>query len=174
MGEKPGAGALGALRGTHATNNRRRGWTAAILLPVGVLLVVCSVVFWVFVDDVSGKKPSTGGDPLVLPSVAVGLSLGVLLSGVWLGIWFLTRRGEVFELHDNGVRYSRVGRSQDITWADVDRVVIRNGKDNDLVRWAGGDISCTVHLAGGGKLLITGLTRDAAQLIGRIEAATTR
>ncbi|ONI78573.1 hypothetical protein ALI144C_27520 [Actinosynnema sp. ALI-1.44] len=174
MSEEPGSVELGAVRGTYPTNNRRRGWFAMVLLSIGVPGTVFAVVFWLFVDYVSGMNPSTGVDPLLLPSVVVGLGVGMVLMGAWIGIWFLTCRGEVFELHDNGLRYSRIGRSQSIPWADVDRVVVRDGKNTALARWAGGDINCTVHLAGGGKLTITGLTENAGQLIGHVKAMTAR
>jgi hypothetical protein len=161
------------VRGTYPTNNRRRGWFAAILLLAGVPATVLAVVFWVVVDDRTGKVPTTG-DPLLLPSAVVGLGLGLLLTGLWVGIWFLTHRREVFELHDNGLRYSRAGSSQIITWADVDRVVVRDGKNTALTRWGGSDINCTIHLVGGGKITITGLTEDAGQLVRHVETATAR
>ncbi|MGW0520851.1 hypothetical protein [Crossiella sp. NPDC003009] len=173
MDEKPGNSELGAARGTYPTNNRRRGWVAAILLLAGVPVTVLAVVFWVVVEDRSGKV-RTAGDPLLLPSVAVGLGLGMLLVGVWAGIWFLSRRGEVFELHDNGLRYSRADRSRIITWADVDRVVVNHGKNTALARWVGGDLNCAIHLSGGGKVSITGLTKDARQLARHVENATAR
>lgn len=160
------------MRGTYPTNNRRRGGIAAILLLAGVPVTVFAVVLWVIVDDVSGKVPPTGGDPLLLPSLVVGLGLGMLVTGAWIGVYCYTRRGEVFELHDDGLRYSRVGRCRSISWAGVDRVVLRNGKNTAFARWAGGDIGCTIHLAGGAKLSITGLTENAEQLIRQIQTAT--
>ncbi|HEX6353059.1 hypothetical protein [Actinophytocola sp.] len=165
---------LGPVRGTYPTDNRRRGWIATILLLVGVPVTALAVVFWVAVEDMSGKTPQTGGDPLLLPSAVVGLGVGLLLMGVWTGIWYLTHRGEVFELRDNGVRYSRSGRAQSITWADIDRVSIRPGKDTALARWVGGDVNCTIHLAGGGKVTITGLTEGAGELVEHVETATAR
>jgi hypothetical protein len=164
---------LGAVRGTYRTDNRRRGWLSAILLLTGVPTTVLSVMFWVVVDERSGKV-RTAGDPLLLPTGLVGLSLGLLLTGVWIGIWFLTRRGEVFQLHENGLRYTRVNHSQVVTWADVDLVESRPGKDTALARWAGGDFSGTIRLAGGGKITINGLTQDARELVRHIQAATTR
>lgn len=164
---------LGPVRGTYPTNNRRRGSVAAILLSVGVPLTALAVVFWVIIEDASGKTPQTGGDPLLFPTVVVGLGVGMLFMGAWAGIWYLTHRGEVFEVHDNGLRYSRAGRTKNIPWTDVDRVSIRDGKDTALARWVGGDVSCTIYLSGGGKLTITGLTEGARQLVRHVETATT-
>ncbi|WP_158854873.1 hypothetical protein [Saccharothrix deserti] len=164
---------LGSVTATYRTDNRRRGWTSAILLLVGAVVTVPGVAFWAMVADRSGKV-RTAGDPLLLPSLVVGLGLGSLLMGVGIGVWFLTHRGEVFQLHENGLRYSRANRSQSFTWADVDHVVVRPGKDTALARWAGGDINCAIRLIGGGKVTITGLTHDARQLVQHIQTATAR
>jgi hypothetical protein len=96
---------LGTARGTYSTDSRRLGQVATILLVLGVPATVLAVVFWVVVEDRSGKVRAAG-DPLLLPSAVVGLCGGMLLLGVWFGTRYLVRRGEVFEPHDNGLRYS--------------------------------------------------------------------
>ncbi|WP_242910918.1 hypothetical protein [Actinomadura terrae] len=159
------------MRGTYRTDNRRRGRIAAILLLGGVPLTAFAVASWIFLDEASKKSPPTGGDPLVFPSILLGLGIGMLIMGGWIGVLALNRRGEVFELHDNGLRYSRVGRFERVTWRDVECLVIRDGKDNAFARWAGGDVSCTVVLTEGRRLAITGLTENAAQLVRHIDAA---
>jgi hypothetical protein len=148
-----GEAELGTVTGTYRTDNGRRGRIA--------------------VEERSGKVRTTG-NPLMLPNVLVGLGVGALLMGIWIGVWFYTRRGEVFELHENGMRYSVADRSHAFTWADVDRVVVRPGKDHALGQWAGGDVDCTIRLVGGKKIPITGLTEDAAQLVRHVQAATAR
>lgn len=171
MSGEPANGQLGAVRGTYRTNNRRRGWTAAILLLACVPVTVVGVALLVAIYDDYDRQPPRTGNPFLLPGGLTGLGIGMLLVGTWLGILALTRRGEVFELHDNGLRYARVGRSQSITWADVDRVVIKSVKSHPVSRWASGDITCAIHLVGGGRLTITGLTRDAWRLIRHVETA---
>ncbi|MFF5986698.1 hypothetical protein [Prauserella flavalba] len=165
---------LGTVTATYPTDNARRGRLAAVLLLAGVAVSAAGVAFWVVVDDRGGRMAGTAGDPLLLPSAVLGLGFGLLLLGVALGSWFLIRRGEVFELHENGVRCSRAGRSVSITWADVERVDVRRGKDTALARWAGGDLGYTIHCADGRKITVTGLTRDARGLLRHVEAATRR
>lgn len=169
MSEESADSRLGALRGTYRTDNRRRGWIAAILLLACVPVTDVGVHLVMIVDELSDRK--NAGNPFLLPGVTTGLGIGMLLVGTWLGILVLTHRGEVFELHDNGLRYARASRSQSITWADVDRVVVKSVKNHPVSRWASGDITCTIHLVGGGKLTITGLTRDAWRLIRHVETA---
>ncbi|GAA4543942.1 hypothetical protein GCM10023192_53860 [Amycolatopsis samaneae] len=165
---------LGAVRGRYPTDNRRRGWAAVILLAAGLPFTAFAVAFWVFLDHVSGKLPSTGADPLWLPSVAVGLGLGMLLMGGWWGVHSFTHRGEFFELHDNGLRHSRGGRTRSVPWAQVRRVTTGSGRNTALTRWAGGTFTCTLHLADGKKLTFTALTEDAVHLARQIRTAVER
>ncbi|RBM14695.1 hypothetical protein DI005_28840 [Prauserella sp. PE36] len=165
---------LGTVLGTYSTENARRGRLAVVLLLAGAAVSAAGVAFWVAVDDGAGRLAGTAGDPLLLPSAVLGLGFGLLILGAAFGIWFLNRRGEVFELYDNGLRCTRAGRPVSVTWAEVERVDVRRGKDTALARWAGADLGYTIHCAGNRKITVTGLTRDARGLLRHVEAATGR
>ncbi|MCT2587298.1 hypothetical protein [Actinophytocola gossypii] len=158
---------LGALVGTYPTNYRRRMTGAVVLLLAGVVLTPLATVLLVATDERAGKVATTG-DPLLLPIVLLAFGAGLLLMGVAIGVWALRSRGEVFRLHEHGLVHDRTGTSRTIRWTDLDDVVVNQGRDNALARWAGGDVSCVLKVRGGANATITGLTENAGELVARV------
>lgn len=164
---------LGAQLGTYPTDYRRRRSLAVVLLVVGVVVTVPAVMFWVAVEERAGKV-RIAGDPLMLPTFLVALGAGLVLMGLLTGWLAVRSRGEVFRLHEHGLVHSRAGTSRTIRWADLDAVVVNPGRDNAFARWAGGDMNCTLKVHGGRNVVITGLTRNAEQLVREVLAAHQR
>lgn len=71
---------LGAVRGTYRTDSRRRARASAIFLLAGVPAILLSVMFWMVMDEVN-RKTRISGDPLAIPTILVGLSMGLLVLG---------------------------------------------------------------------------------------------
>ena len=161
---------LGAQTGTYPTDYRRRRSLAVVLLTVGVVVTVPAVMFWVAVEE-RARKVRIPGDPLMLPTFLVALGGGLVLMGLLIGWWAVRSRGEVFRLHEHGLVHTRAGTSRTIRWADLDDVVVNPGRHNAFARWAGGDVSCTLKVRGGRNVGITGLTRNAEQLVQEVLAA---
>ncbi|WP_460398045.1 hypothetical protein [Actinophytocola sediminis] len=73
-----------------------------------------------------------------------------------------------------GVPITRAGVARTIPWADLDDVVLNPVKDTALARRAGGTLSCTLKVAKGGNVTITGLTQNGEHLVEQVQHAYRR
>ncbi|MET9859666.1 hypothetical protein ABZY93_10145 [Streptomyces smyrnaeus] len=155
--------ALGAFIRNHPTDNGRRGRVSIVALLVGLVFAVIAfpVTIAVFSEDGSGA-PVAG---LLWGGALVGL-----YGGVSSGLRTLRRHGEVFVLREDGLVYRRTGETLVLPWTAVRRVVER-GQDHALGRLMGWDVHLVIRLRDGGRLLLTGYTKDAARLSAEIRAA---
>jgi hypothetical protein len=156
---------LGEVIRRYETNNGRRGRLAVIAVLTGISIGGLGVVMLIIVDD--SPQIAAGA----IPSVIIGIGLGLLLVGIWLGWLFLTRSGEAFTVHEGGLVHAYAERSRAITWGEIAEVVDQ-GKDTVPARVLGGDVSCRIKLNNGGRaLVITGHTRDAGHLVETVRQA---
>lgn len=148
---------------THNTDISHRWQAAAILLAAGVLVTPLGA--WLFALTYRNSRA-------VVPTALFGFGIGFLACAVVVAVWAWRHRAEVFELHSNGIRLTRNGKSQVVGWSDIEGVRRNDrGVDNALTRWLGGNLNCTVLLTDGQKFGITGLTTRAHQLVRHIESA---
>lgn len=147
---------LGRMLAEHPVNNARRGTTALIGLLLGVPAAVLGVLMMIGED--------ARGGPGAVPAVVIGIGLGGVLIAGWQGWLYLTRTGEVFRLHVDGIEHAYSGSRRAVPWGDI-VTVSREGKDTALARALGGDTVCRIKTGDGAALTITGLTADARALI---------
>ncbi|MEU0936769.1 hypothetical protein [Embleya sp. NPDC005971] len=155
--------ALGTFLRNHPTDNGRRGWVAVVEILVGVALaaIAVPVTITVFTDEPDG-------------STLAGLLWGGALIGICFGLpnglRVTTRHGEVFVLRQDGLVYRRTGETRVVPWTAIRRSA-DHGVNNALGRLMGRDVHMSIRVEGGGKLLLTGFTQDAAGLAATIRAA---
>jgi len=163
---------LGELLGMHHTLTHRRGWLAVALLITGILLSLPTWVLWLL-NAAAGEDPLDHLGPL--SGVLAGAAIGMLIAAVFFGAWALRHRGEVYEVHQNGLRVERAGRIRTYDWTEIVNVkpqpVVRG---TAFTQWTGGDFRCFIHLADGDKIIVTGLTYAARELVASIETSTGR
>ncbi|WP_052849647.1 PH domain-containing protein [Streptomyces avicenniae] len=167
MTAEAGAASLGGVVSEHPTDSGRCARVAAVALAVGVLGVAAGVpllVWWFGADDVSGPN-TVAGAPL-------GIGLLALCYGVPRAVRARRTRGEVFVLHERGVVWRRPGGERAVPWAEITSVE-QSGRQQAAARAVGADVHCRVRFRDGGGLLVTGFTRDAAELARRLERGAT-
>lgn len=163
---------LGPLVHTYVTDDARRLRAALGMGAAGIAgIVVCGFLIYVLevVADAGANAGSTGGVPLY---AGLGISIGLLGTGVTLGVRYRTHRGETFALHEGGLVHTRAGVSTAMAWGDIESVDNRS-QTNMLASVVGGDVNCIVRFgpgaggaaeAGGGRCVINGHIEDAAHL----------
>ncbi|MFI8437387.1 hypothetical protein ACIGJO_27335 [Streptomyces sp. NPDC079020] len=155
--------ALGAFISSHPTDNARRGRVAISVLLVGLVFVAIAVpvTFAVF---------SENGDGTQFAGVLWGGAVIGVYGGVSNGLRTLRRHGEVFVLCEDGLVYRRTGETRVLPWTAIGSVVER-GQGHALGRLMGWDVHSVIRIQGGGRLLLTGYTQDAARLAGVIRTS---
>jgi hypothetical protein len=157
--------ALGKFVARYETDDGRRGRVAAASLLIGLVGAGVSVPVLIAVF--------ARGERVYL---VAGLLLGVGLVGLWWGFScgrrYLMTSGEVFRVRTGGLAYEHAGRFRVIPW-DAIKTVSERGQGHWLAEMAGWDVYSVVRIKGGdgrkgGRLLITGLTPDAATLVATI------
>jgi hypothetical protein len=155
---------LGELTARYVTDNRRRGRVAVTTFLLGVLVTAVGVPMCVVAYENSASTDD------FVPSVALGIGLGLLLMGGWVGRRYFAYSGEVFELYEGGFVHAYAGKTVPITWAQIKKVA-STGKDTAFARAVGGDVSCRITTTDGRTILITGLTEGARDLTEAITRA---
>ncbi|MEG3627628.1 hypothetical protein [Streptomyces poriticola] len=155
--------ALGAFIRNHPTDNGRRGRVAVVALVAGVVLAAVAVPVTVAVF--AGEGTGTGLAGLLWGGAFIGL-----YGGISSGLRSLQRHGEVFVLRESGLVHRRTGETRVLPWTEV-RSVVERGQNHALGRLMGWDVHLVIRIRGGGRLLLTGYTEDAARLSAVIRAA---
>ncbi|MFI7275924.1 hypothetical protein [Streptomyces sp. NPDC049879] len=160
-----GQASLGGVVSEHPTDSGRCARVAAVALAVGVVGVAAGIpllLWWFGSDSASG------------PNTVAGAPLGLGLLGLGYGIPRAVRarrtRGEVFVLHEGGLVRRRPRDERAVAWDGIASVE-RSDRPHAAARALGTDVRCVIRLRDGGELLVTGYTRDAAALAGRLERA---
>lgn len=161
--------ALGAWIGDHPTDNARRRTAVVWSLVVAVVGIAAGVPILLATFD--RDDTSTGSN--VLPGAVLGVGLLGLGFGLARLLALVRSGGEVFALHQGGLVHQQAGRRRVIAWADV--VSVRNRSSRQPLAYAlGNDIDLRVRLRDGGRLRITGYTRDAEALARALAEAAPR
>ncbi|SOD63513.1 hypothetical protein SAMN06297387_11160 [Streptomyces zhaozhouensis] len=159
--------ALGALLSEHPTDNVRRRTAVVWSLLVGVVGVAAGVPILLATFD----RDDTGTGSNVLPGAVLGIGLLGLGFGLNRLVALVRSRGEVYALHQGGIARQRRGERRVFGWADIASVQQR-GPRPPLAYALGNDVDLRVRLRGGGRLRITGYTRDAQALARALTRAT--
>ncbi|WP_328687962.1 hypothetical protein OHA74_53915 [Streptomyces phaeochromogenes] len=158
MAHPTGADELGALIGEHGYDWERARRGAVGWLVVGVLGTAIGVPVAIgYISDAG----SSGFSPL--PGLVLGLGLLGLAVGGTLLARSVTRRREVFRLHEGGLVHHRADAEHVLAWQDIARVDYQEN-DRAAARSVGTDVRCLIHLKAGGRLRVTGYHDNAHRL----------
>lgn len=160
----PGEQELGGFVRRHETDVARHGRVGVISLVAGVAAGAAAVpiVIQTFEDSTSGT----------FAGLVLGVALLCLWSGVTNGLRYTSRHGEVYTVREGGLVYRRTGESRVIPWESI-RKVSDNGQNNAVSAAMGWDVHCSIRVRDGKRLLLTGFTRDAAELAQTVRRAAT-
>ncbi|KAB8164290.1 hypothetical protein FH609_013905 [Streptomyces sp. 3MP-14] len=151
--------ALGARVGEHPTDNARRRTAVVWSLLVGVVGVAAGIPILLATFD--RDDTSTGSN--VLPGAVLGIGLLGLGFGLTRLVALVRGRGEMFVLYQGGLVHQRLGRRRVIGWPDI-ASVRQKGPRPPLAYALGNDVDLRVRLRDGGRLRVTGYTRNAQEL----------
>jgi hypothetical protein len=167
----PGATAdVGPLVWTYTSDDARRGRGALGAVCLGVVgLIGCGGLI-VVTEIASARTPGSTDTPFLPFSLGAGLSLGLLGSGIFLGVRYFTGRGETFAVHEGGLVHTRAGVATALAWGDVD-TVDNHAQTSWLASVMGTDVACTVRYGGDARFLITGHVHHARHLAHTVEQA---
>lgn len=152
--------ALGLVVKKYETDMARCGGTAGVSSLVAVVALLFGGLMAVETFSGAGSDAGVAG---LLAGTILGVGLLCLWAGISCGWRYLTRKEESFLLQEGGVVYHHTGRRCAVPWDQITEVTDR-GQDNPVSRLFGWDVMCSIRLRDGGRLLLTGFTRDAAEL----------
>lgn len=165
MMESETRGTLGTVVQRYETDDGKRGRTALVALLIGLaaLAVGIPVTISSFEQVATGSVTASG--------LVLGLALVCLWAGVSNGLRWANQHGEVFTVREGGLTHYRAGRTRHIPWEDI-ATVKDQGQDNFLSRSLGWGVHCHVKVKDGGRrLLISGFTQDAEDLVATVTQA---
>jgi hypothetical protein len=157
---RPGPTELGALVSVFPIAQRRQRRIAiwATLIGLSSLVVLAGVTYLAL-------RPSD--QPHVVPVGALGGMGGLAVlafgGGILAGSRSLRHRGEEFRVHEGGIVHADSRGSQTVAWRDITDVSIRYAA-NRVQELLGRDVVITVSVRSGERVVIPGLTEQAATL----------
>ncbi|MEU5879086.1 hypothetical protein [Spirillospora sp. NPDC047279] len=158
--------ALGTFVKRFETDDARRGGIGVGALLVGLLAALVSVpiLIAIFADGEAGQ-------------LVAALLLAVAIAGLWWGAsctrrYFMTP-GEVFRVRELGLVYEHATQFRVIPWDQISHISHR-GQNHWVGQMLGWDIYSVIKIKGGdgrkgGRLLVTGFTKDADLLVTLIQ-----
>lgn len=157
---RPGPTELGALVSVFAVAQQRQRRIAiwATLIGLSSLVVVAGLAYLAL-------RPSE--QTHIIPVGAFGgvggLGALALGGGIIAGSRHLRHRGEEFRVHEGGIVHADSRGSRPVAWRDITDVSIRHAP-NRIQELVGRDLVITVSVRYGKRVVIPGLTEQAATL----------
>lgn len=161
---------LGTFIQRYETDNHRRGVRALVTGIVGVLVTGLGIGMYALVLP-SMLDGSLVGGAAVVPAAVLGVGVVSLMAAIVHGKRFFTRAQESFSVYQYGLVHAHSGQTRVIRWDEIAKVVTRDN-DKPAARALAGDLSCTITVKNGSRVVITGFTDRADRLADSVEAAT--
>lgn len=155
---------LGDIVSRHKVDNSRRATIAVTGLVVGVVFSAIAVPLVIAMLNDGGEGPRRG----VFPGLVAGVAFVALWLAVANGIGYFLRQDEVFELRERGLVRRRATREVAVPW---ERIRAMRDDSRSYGHWFGWNVHVRIRVHGGPRLLITGLVRNADELVIAVQRA---
>ncbi|MFD4502975.1 hypothetical protein [Streptomyces sp. NPDC058457] len=168
MAHPSAADEIGPLIGEYGYDWERARRNAVGWLVVGVLGTAVGLPLTIgYIADAG----SSGFSPA--PGFLLGTGLAALAVGGTLLTLSVTRRREVFRLHQGGLVHHRANTARVLAWQDIAQVDYQEN-DRGPARLMGTDVHCVVRLRAGGRIRISGYHYRAHHLGSTVWRAVTK